>query len=146
VVTMAQIMDANASAGFYFFSPDTMECFKSQVPGQTPVRAEFTDDLYFFFTSEIYGPKQPRRFHVRTFRPSTGDCGSGAGADFGTMNAAKAAILLFAQGRFSEGYKWALANTGNNWFDEGWNSVNQEYIEYTNRQSEEIYLIQEMRK
>jgi hypothetical protein len=127
-------MQANADAGFYFFSPDTMSCFNSRVPGQTPIKAEFSDDLYFFVTSERSsasdGTKFPRRWHVRTYRHSTGDCGSGAGSDFTTKENALKAARLFAQGLFVLGYCHAIRDGGSEFFANEWSSVNQEYVEF----------------
>ena len=137
-VTMPRIMDENQKAGFFFFSTDTMKCFNSQVPGQTPVPAEYSDDLYFFVTSEQFkasdGTRFPRRWHVRTFRPSSGDCGSGAGTDFGTKAKALAAIRSFARGEFEAGYLCALPNSGCTFFANEWSSINQEYVEYKENQ------------
>ena len=151
--TMPGIMAANEAAGHFYFTPDTMSYFNSRVPGQDPVEAEFSDDLYFFVTSERQpassdGTQYPRRWHVRTFRPSSGDCGSGSGADFTSKATATKAAKLFAQGQFFNGYLAALpaGQFQTYYFNDEWNSVNQDYVEYANRQSDEIYLTQEMRR
>jgi hypothetical protein len=149
---MAQIKDRNALAGHHYFSRDTMRFFNSRIPRQTPVDAEYSDDLVFFITSEQFedsrGRKAPRYYHVRTFRPSSGDCGSGAGADYRSIEDARKAARHFSRGEFISGYVDAVHpgpfQTFN--FLEEWNSVNQDYVEYANRQSEEIYLTQEMRR
>ena len=152
MVTMPQIMQANADAGHYFFSPDTMSYFNSRVPGQDPVQAEFSDDLYFFVTSERQpatsdGTRYPRRWHVRTFRPSSGDCGSGSGADFTSKAKAIKAAKLFAEGRFASGYHEALpaGQFQTYHFSDEYNSVNQAYVEYKNIEFDQIQLERHVR-
>ena len=136
--TMPRIMDANADAGYFYFSRDTMDYFNSQVPGETPVKARFSDDLYFFISSERQparnGKSYPRRWHVRTFRPSSGDCSSGAGVDFTSAKNATKAAELFGDALFVLGYCYAIKGTGNERFCEEWHSVNQDYQEWLEKQ------------
>jgi hypothetical protein len=147
MVTMTQIKQANKDAGFFFFSRDTMNHFKSQVPRQMPIRAEFSDDIVFFITSEKYGENSPRRYHVRVFHPSTGDCCSGSGADFYDHDDARKAARHFAQGEFVSGYLHAVqAGPFQTFsFTEDWDTTNQAYVEYKNIEFDQIQLEQHVR-
>lgn len=69
-MTLSAIKAANAAAGYYFFSPDTMRFFSSRV----------SDDVIqgcLFVTSERdkcgFAWNGARRYTVRRFYPETGD-------------------------------------------------------------------------
>jgi hypothetical protein len=98
------IRDANARAGFHFFSRDTMRFFASRI--ERPVYQG--PGGIFFVTSEQQptgrntGPEyHPRRWQVRQFNPATGDIvnnpHSGRFQDL-DRTAALAAARLLARG------------------------------------------------
>jgi hypothetical protein len=68
--TMADIRAANAAAGLFFFSRDTMRYFRSRVEGGPYCGPGGV----FFLTSEQCGPhgRDGRSFTVRQFHPDTG--------------------------------------------------------------------------
>lgn len=135
-ITMDDIRTANEVRGFFFFSPDTMKHFKSRVPGQTPVQAEFDPNTYFFITSDQHkrfdGSLDLRYHHVRIFHRDSGDCSSGSGADFPDLRSARKAVKAFAQGQFAHGYMEAAPARPfvTFWFLEDWNSTNQAYVAF----------------
>jgi len=130
-ITMHDIRTANEVRGFCFFSPDTMRYFKSRVPEQTPVVAEFDSNTYFFITSDQQSG-QNRYHHVRIFHRDSGDCSSGSGADFPDLRSARKAVKAFAQGQFAHGYMEAAPARPfvTFWFLEDWDSTNQAYQAY----------------
>ena len=135
-ITMYDIRTANEVNGFCFFSPDTMRYFKSRVPEQTPVVAEFDSNTYFFITSEQHrrfdGSLDRRYHHVRIFHRDSGDCSSGSGTDFPDLSSARKAVKAFAQGQFAHGYMEAAPARPFVTFRflEDWNSTNQAYQAY----------------
>lgn len=65
---ITDIKAANAAAGFFFFSKDTMRFFSSKVESKV---YEGPGGVYFV-TSEQMGEEGPRKYRVRRFEPETG--------------------------------------------------------------------------
>ncbi len=99
--TVSEIKAANAAAGYFFFSPDTLRFFRSRIG----------DSVYqgvggaFFVTSEQFvssdGQRKPRRYTVRAFNPATGDCSTADGCEFNKLTRGAAIRLAqkMAQGK-----------------------------------------------
>ena len=73
-VRMTELMDLNAKAGQYFFSPETMKFFNSRVGGE----AFEKDGIAYFITSEKFTMfpehiSEPRKFTLRSMDMKTGD-------------------------------------------------------------------------
>ncbi len=72
-MTITEIKEANARAGQYFFSRETMRFFRSKVVSR--VYGPDSEGMYYFVTSEQFvssdGVAAPRRFTVRQFNPET---------------------------------------------------------------------------
>jgi hypothetical protein len=63
--SIEELKRANADAGYYFFSPDTMRFFDSRV-GENVYRGA---DGWYFVTSEKFDYKTPRYYTVRKMLP-----------------------------------------------------------------------------
>lgn len=114
MITIQSIKAANAEAGYFFFSQDTMRFFASRVCDMVPVQSEIDPDLYFFVTTEKNFDGTRRYAHVRAFNRNDGDV-NGCGADFPTVGHAKKAIKHFAKGNYKAGADYA-ANSGRRCF------------------------------
>lgn len=99
--TIAEIKDANARAGLYFFERDTMGFFSSRVEGQQVFGGRY------FITSEQFrpssGPASPRKYTIREAR-ATGDVRTaGKFQAFGSSAEARAVarqlVAIRAQGK-----------------------------------------------
>ena len=105
MTTVSEIKAANAAAGYYFFSRDTMKFFRSRV-GATVY--EGRGGIYYV-TSEQFvgsdGSSGPRRFTVRQFNPDCGDINTVG--PFNEMSSHKANKLA---GLLAEGYTLDEAN------------------------------------
>jgi hypothetical protein len=90
-IRMTELMDLNAKAGQYFFSPDTMKFFDSRVGGEAFVK----DDKAFFITSEKFSDRlehisEPRKFTIRSMDMRTGSVSTvGEFQGFSTESQAK---------------------------------------------------------
>lgn len=71
-MTIREIKQANAAAGFHFFDRTTMRFFHSRVEGRT---YEGPGGIYFITSEQFHGSisSEPRKYTVRRFYPKTGD-------------------------------------------------------------------------
>ena len=67
-MTVEQIRQANANAGFTFFRPNTLRFFKSRVIDEV-----FEGAGGIFFVTSEKGPHDARAYTVRRFNPVTSD-------------------------------------------------------------------------
>jgi len=83
--TLTEIKAANSKAGFYFFDPDTMQFFRSQI-----------GKLYqgiggvFLVTSEQFSSYSRRGYTIRQFTPATGNVVTVARCPFNEWTASEA--------------------------------------------------------
>lgn len=99
-MTIDQIMHANAQAGQFFFSPDTLRFFASRVSRRTYVAPDGTT---YFVTSErfrsIAHGDGPRRYTVRSTTDGAQIDTIGAFQGYRTSGAAHARARYLATGK-----------------------------------------------
>ncbi len=66
--TVNSIKQANQAAGFYWFSPDSMRCFRTKV---LPTVYQGPGGVFFVTLDGQYDRNLPRRYTVRQFKPAT---------------------------------------------------------------------------
>ena len=86
--SISRIMGANAAAGWYFFSRDTLRFFRSRIGSVVGIGAGCS----YFTTTEQYGEHNPRSASLRCFIWATGDINTvGAPGGWRTSGGAVAA-------------------------------------------------------
>lgn len=88
-VPMSYIKTANANAGYFWFTPDTMRFFSCRLP-QVGYRTRAGDVL--FWSSEKFRDEDPRRYSVRRMLPSGEIQTEGEFCAFETSQEARAEI------------------------------------------------------
>jgi hypothetical protein len=92
---MSDVMEINAKAGQYFFTPESMKFFNSRVGGDAFVKGSRA----FFITSERFSDpaehiSEPRKFTIRSMRLKTGEISTeGKFQEFPTMAQAKKRLM-----------------------------------------------------
>ena len=90
-IRMTELMDLNAKAGQYFFSPDTMKFFNSHVGGEVFVKG---GNAYFITSEKFSIPSEhvsePRKFTIRSMDMKSGSVSTvGEFQQFSTESQAK---------------------------------------------------------
>lgn len=88
-----EIKEANENAGRYFFSPDTMRFFESEIDEEV-----FQGAGGIYFCTSEQPPHGPRVFKVRRFNPDNGDVWSASSEWFKSLGDAKEIAEELANG------------------------------------------------
>jgi hypothetical protein len=87
--TMQEVREANAAAGMFWFSPDTMRFFRCRVGSELFTRGA----RQFFVSSEQFSSDHPRLYTIREVK-ANGDIDTlGEFQQFKTSAAARRAIM-----------------------------------------------------
>lgn len=97
-IPMREVIETNKKKGQYWFSPDTMKFFDSQVGGWAYKKGDYA---YFISSEKFTGdramgvPAKPRRYSIRKMNMTTGDVSTvGEFQEFSTEKSAQNKLAL----------------------------------------------------